>query len=413
MCLLTALVALGIDSASGYHVLLVLALGAHWPGVRLRALLGGSEDLFQCEVTTAKRDSYGVDFVLSRHGQIFGLYIVGSLSLEPMMTLTLYQSMARWFPQMRARGQHWLLSSSRLFPLPEIAAKQQLILRGGHQPPGDRDVVEVSSTKVRDATKAMPLTSARSLDHISIVVLCKNLFILVSWVQLIYSASLSLQYFPRTWRLEKVIMLRKPAKASYCTPHNYGPISLLSHLGKSLERIVNCRMMHDLESRQVLLPYQFGFRADHHMVAACHRLTEAIYAAFRHMHQIQADTLDIQAAYDTVGGQVYCESRRGGCGGVVSSRASQKRVDSVSSSLILSAANCARLKSPVALPHRCSIQLAMVGVSSNATTARTMSEAERRMRTAHSILKSCLSAPADAGVCSRVSDTHEEEELQQ
>ena len=36
------------------------------------------------------------------------------------------------------------------------------------------------------------------------------------------------------------------------------------------------------------------------MVAACHRLTEAIYGAFRRMHQIQSVTLDIQAAYDMV-----------------------------------------------------------------------------------------------------------------
>ena len=33
-------------------------------------------------------------------------------------------------------------------------------------------------------------------------------------------------------------------------------------------------------------------------MVACHRLTEAIYAALRRMHQIQAVTLDIRAAYD-------------------------------------------------------------------------------------------------------------------
>ena len=171
---------------------------------------------------------------------------------------------------------------------------------GTHRPPGDRDFVEVSLTEVQEAVKAMPLTSVPGLDQIPVVVLCKNLFILAPWLRLIYSASLSLQCFPRTWRVSKVIVLRKPGKASYSTPRSYRPISLLSHLGKGLERIVNRRMMHDLESRQVLSPYQFGFRAGRHTVAACHRLTEAIYAAFRRMHQIQAVTLDIQAAYDTV-----------------------------------------------------------------------------------------------------------------
>ena len=146
--------------------------------------------------------------------------------------------------------------------------------------------MEVSLTEVRDAVKAMPLTSAPGLDQIPVVVLRKNLFILAPWLCLIYSASLSLHYFPRTWRMAKVIVLWKPGKASYSTPRSYRPISLLSHLGKGLERIVNRRMMHDLESHQILSPYQFGFRAGRHMVAACHRLTEAIYAAFRRMIQI-------------------------------------------------------------------------------------------------------------------------------
>ena len=63
---------------------------------------------------------------------------------------------------------------------------------GPHRPPGDRDFVEVSLTEVRDALKAMPLASAPSLDHIPVVVLRKNLFILAPWLRLIYSASLSL-----------------------------------------------------------------------------------------------------------------------------------------------------------------------------------------------------------------------------
>ena len=171
---------------------------------------------------------------------------------------------------------------------------------GTHRPPGDRDFLEVSLVKVWDVVKAMHLASASGLDHIPVVVLRKNLFILAPWLRLIYSASLSTQHFPHTWRVAKVIVLRKPGKASYSTPRSYPPISLLSHLGKGLERIVDRRLMHDLESCQVLSPYQFRFRAGRHMVAACHRLIEAIYAAFRRMHQIQAVTLDIQAAYDTV-----------------------------------------------------------------------------------------------------------------
>ena len=201
----------------------------------------------------------GVDFVLSRPGQTFGPSIVGYPILEPMVMLTLYRLMARWFPQMRARRRHWLPSSSCLFPsLPTSRDSRQAAIDfawGTHRPPGNRNFVEVSLTEVRDAVKAMPLAFAPGLDHIPVVVLCKNLFILAPWLRLIYSASLSLQYFPRIWRVAKVIVLRKPGKASYSTPRSYRPISLRSHLGKGLERIVNRRLMHDLESHQVFSPY--------------------------------------------------------------------------------------------------------------------------------------------------------------
>ena len=81
-----------------------------------------------------------VDYVPSGHGQTFGPYIIGYPSLVPMLMLTPYRSMVRGFPQMRARRWHWLPSFSRLFPLPEIAAKRQLILQVDNKEGGDRGI---------------------------------------------------------------------------------------------------------------------------------------------------------------------------------------------------------------------------------------------------------------------------------
>ena len=53
---------------------------------------------------------------------------------------------------------------------------------GTHGPPSDRDSMEVSLGEVWDVVKAMPLTSTPGLDHILVVVLCKNLFILAPWL---------------------------------------------------------------------------------------------------------------------------------------------------------------------------------------------------------------------------------------
>ena len=58
--------------------------------------------------------------------------------------------------------------------------------------------------------------------------------------------------------------------------------------------------MRQLESRYLLSPFQFGFRAGRQTVSACLRITEDIYSAFRCGQQVQAVALDLQSAYDTV-----------------------------------------------------------------------------------------------------------------
>ena len=81
----------------------------------------------------------------------------------------------------------------------------------------------------------------------------------------------------------------------------------------------------------------------------------------------------------------------------------QKRVDSFSFNVAFSAANCVRLKRPVASPRICGSHT-RTGWEYPLTVAaaRATSEAERRAWTAHSNTRVCLLAPADAGVDSRV-----------
>ena len=43
-------------------------------------------------------------------------------------------------------------------------------------------------------------------------------------------------------------------------PSSYKPISLLSYLGKLLERIINTRLMVHIEANNILSPTQIGYR---------------------------------------------------------------------------------------------------------------------------------------------------------
>ena len=63
---------------------------------------------------------------------------------------------------------------------------------------------------------------------------------------------------------------------------------------------MNRRIMQCLESRCLLSPHQFGFHAGREVLGACCRLADDVVEAFCHRQQVQAVTLDIQVAYNTV-----------------------------------------------------------------------------------------------------------------
>ena len=78
-----------------------------------------------------------------------------------------------------------------------------------------------------------------------------------------------------------MLALRKPGKDDYSIPRSYRPISLLLALGKIMETLISHRLSRCLESRRLLSPYQFGFRAGKEIMEACGRLTDDVVQAFR------------------------------------------------------------------------------------------------------------------------------------
>ena len=67
--------------------------------------------------------------------------------------------------------------------------------------------------------------------------------------------------FPESWELATVIPVPKPGK-DHTEPNNYRPIALTSCLCKTLERMINVRLVWYLESNNLISPVQSGFRSD-------------------------------------------------------------------------------------------------------------------------------------------------------
>jgi len=65
--------------------------------------------------------------------------------------------------------------------------------------------------------------------------------------------------FPPNWRDAIVIPIPKPGK-DHTNPSNYRPIVLTSCICKTMERMINVRLIWFLETNDIFTEYQSGFR---------------------------------------------------------------------------------------------------------------------------------------------------------
>jgi len=103
-------------------------------------------------------------------------------------------------------------------------------------------------------------------DKIISTMLKNSFFKIVLQVYYIIKTSMQLGYFLKMWKTALVLTFPKPGKVQ-TSPANYRPISLLSVLSKIYEKVINTQIMKHLESKNIIINKQFGFRPRHSTVA--------------------------------------------------------------------------------------------------------------------------------------------------
>ena len=155
----------------------------------------------------------------------------------------------------------------------------------------NKDTIEIiSSLKTKKASGA---------DNISNYVL-KNLpKTAISLLTKIFSACFKISYFPDAWKIAKIIAIPKPGKDG-AIPTNYRPISLISNIGKILEKLILDRLNSFEESHKIFIPQQFGFRSGHSTVQQILRITEFASFNFNRNRSTGLALLDLEKAFDSV-----------------------------------------------------------------------------------------------------------------
>ena len=110
--------------------------------------------------------------------------------------------------------------------------------------------------------------------------------------------------FPNIAKFAKIVPLYKKQNKLEC--NNYRPISLLSNIGKLIEKLLHKRLYSFLDQSKCLFGSQFGFRPHHSTNHALISITEHIRSALDKNKFTCGAFLDFQKAFDTV--IYYCQS---------------------------------------------------------------------------------------------------------
>ncbi|KAL5007718.1 hypothetical protein ScPMuIL_016524, partial [Solemya velum] len=104
--------------------------------------------------------------------------------------------------------------------------------------------------------------------------------------------------FPPSWREATIIPIPKPDK-DHSSPTNYRPIALTSCICKTMERMINDRLVWYLESNKLLTNIQCGFKSQRSTTDHLVRLETFIREAFIRKEHVVSIFFDLEKAYDT------------------------------------------------------------------------------------------------------------------
>ena len=158
--------------------------------------------------------------------------------------------------------------------------------------------ITITTQDVLDVFLHLDVSKACGPDLINPRLLKEGSHILAHPYAVIFNRSLSLGYFPTSWKEANVTPIFK--KDDKSQPSNYRPISLLSIVGKAMERCIHKYLYNYITVNDILTPLQSGFRhgdsTTNQLLHTYHTICEAVDKG----KEVRAVFCDISKAFDRV-----------------------------------------------------------------------------------------------------------------
>ena len=165
-------------------------------------------------------------------------------------------------------------------------------------PQRERDWPPFSSEEIGDALSHTSNSSAPGISGINYKLIKWAFDAKPSRFTSLYNGCLDWETHP--WLAAKVVPIPKPNKADYSVPKAYRPISLLECCGKLLEKLVARRILHDLNTFNILPNSQFGSRDNYCATDAALALAHTAQQGLCTGNPVSVLLFDIQGFYDNI-----------------------------------------------------------------------------------------------------------------
>ena len=159
-----------------------------------------------------------------------------------------------------------------------------------------------SLSELTAAISRLSSSTAAGPDHVAYPLLQHLPSTALSFLLFLFNLSWSTHSFPSAWKSSSIYPVHKPGKPTDA-PSSFRPISLTSCVSKLFERLVLARLSFLLESKDLLTPFQAGFRPGRTTTDQIAFLTQSISDGFhssRPAHRTVLATVDFSRAFDSV-----------------------------------------------------------------------------------------------------------------
>lgn len=179
-----------------------------------------------------------------------------------------------------------------------ITHQTNTIRQNMHNKVGQTSWNEITTAEVKLHLKQLR-NSSPGQDNVHNRCLKNYTELLVKHLTRLFNQILIQGNIPTMWKQANIILLLKPNKDKQ-SPSSYRPISLLSCLGKLLEKIIKSRLMLEVERRQLLPQHQAGFRSKKSTINNIVRLERYARDNLIRSRHSAVIFFDIKAAFDSV-----------------------------------------------------------------------------------------------------------------